>query len=311
MTSALEAALSWMRGPRLAHVPMARYTSLRVGGPADLLAIPADVDELQALIAWGRTQGVPLTILGNGTNLIVRSRGVRGLVVSLRRALNHLCPLDSTSLDNVPAGELVRLRVGAGVPLPRLLHLMIHQGLTGLTFAVGIPGTMGGAVVMNAGTDVGSTWDVVERVTLLLPDGCIVERGRHEIAVGYRRAELPAGSVVLEAILGTRKADAGQVRAEVRRIYRCRWQSQPLSQPNAGSIFKNPPAERAGRLIEQVGLKGHRVGDAQVSPKHANFIVNLGHASPDDVLALIDEVKHRVFVQTDVLLEEEVRIVGE
>ena len=311
MTSALEAALSWMRGPRLAHVPMARYTSLRVGGPADLLAIPADVDELQALIAWGRTQGVPLTILGNGTNLIVRSRGVRGLVVSLRRALNHLCPLDSTSLDNVQAGELVRLRVGAGVPLPRLLHLMIHQGLTGLTFAVGIPGTMGGAVVMNAGTDVGSTWDVVERVTLLLPDGCIVERGRHEIAVGYRRAELPAGSVVLEAILGTRKADAGQVRAEVRRIYRCRCQSQPLSQPNAGSIFKNPPAERAGRLIEQVGLKGHRVGDAQVSPKHANFIVNLGHASPDDVLALIDEVKHRVFVQTDVLLEEEVRIVGE
>ncbi len=311
MTSALEAALSWMRGPRLAHVPMARYTSLRVGGPADLLAIPADVDELQALIAWGRTQGVPLTILGNGTNLIVRSGGVRGLVVSLRLALNHLCLLDSTSLDNVQAGELVRLRVGAGVPLPRLLHLMIHQGLTGLTFAVGIPGTMGGAVVMNAGTDVGSTWDVVERVTLLLPDGCIVERARHEVAVGYRRAELPAGSVVLEAILGTRKADAGQVRAEVRRIYRCRCQSQPLSQPNAGSVFKNPPAERAGRLIEQVGLKGHRVGDAQVSPKHANFIVNLGHASPDDVLALIDEVKHRVFVQTDVLLEEEVRIVGE
>lgn len=311
MTSALEVALSWMRGPRLAHVPMARYTSLRVGGPADLLAIPADVDELQALIAWGRTQGVPLTILGNGTNLIVRSGGVRGLVVSLRLALNHLCLLDSTSLDNVQAGELVRLRVGAGVPLPRLLHLMIHQGLTGLTFAVGIPGTMGGAVVMNAGTDVGSTWDVVERVTLLLPDGCIVERARHEVAVGYRRAELPAGSVVLEAILGTRKADAGQVRAEVRRIYRCRCQSQPLSQPNAGSVFKNPPAERAGRLIEQVGLKGHRVGDAQVSPKHANFIVNLGHASPDDVLALIDEVKHRVFVQTDVLLEEEVRIVGE
>jgi len=311
VTSALEAALSWMRGPRLAHVPMARYTSLRVGGPADLLAIPADVDELQALIAWGRTQGVPLTILGNGTNLIVRSGGVRGLVVSLRLALNHLCLLDSTSLDNVQAGELVRLRVGAGVPLPRLLHLMIHQGLTGLTFAVGIPGTMGGAVVMNAGTDVGSTWDVVERVTLLLPDGCIVERARHEVAVGYRRAELPAGSVVLEAILGTRKADAGQVRAEVRRIYRCRCQSQPLSQPNAGSVFKNPPAERAGRLIEQVGLKGHRVGDAQVSPKHANFIVNLGHASPDDVLALIDEVKHRVFVQTDVLLEEEVRIVGE
>lgn len=311
MTSALAAALSWMRGPRLAHVPMARYTSLRVGGPADLLAIPADVDELQALIAWGRTQGVPLTILGNGTNLIVRSGGVRGLVVSLRLALNHLCPLDSPSLDNVPVGELVRLRVGAGVSLPRLLHLMIHQGLTGLTFAVGIPGTMGGAVVMNAGTDVGSTWDVVQRVNLLLPDGCIVERARHEIAAGYRRAELPAGSVVLEAILGTRKADAGQVRAEVRRIYRCRCQSQPLSQPNAGSIFKNPPGERAGRLIEQVGLKGHRVGDAQVSPKHANFIVNLGHASPDDVLALIDEVKHRVFVQTDVLLEEEVRIVGE
>lgn len=311
MTSTLEAALSWMRGPRFAHVAMAHHTSLRVGGPADLLAVPVDLDELHALMAWGWTQGVPLTIIGNGTNLIVRSRGIRGLVVSLRMALNHLSLLDSRSLQTVQVGEMVRLRVGAGVPLTRLLHLMIHQGLTGLTFAVGIPGTMGGAIVMNAGTDVGSTWDVVERVTLLLPDGRIVEAARHEIAVGYRRAELPARSVVLEAILGTRKADASEVRAEVRHIYRCRCQSQPLSQPNAGSIFKNPPGEKAGRLIDRVGLKGHRVGDAQVSPKHANFIVNLGHASSDDVLALIDGVKHRVYLQTAILLEEEVRIVGE
>jgi UDP-N-acetylmuramate dehydrogenase len=311
VTATLEAALGWMRGPRFARVPMARHTSLRVGGPADLLALPADLDELQALIAWGQTAGVPCTIIGNGTNLVVRSGGIRGLVVSLRLALNHLSPLDWEPWQTVRPGELVRLRVGAGVPLTRLLHLMIRQGLMGLTFAVGIPGTMGGAIVMNAGTEVGSTWDVVERVSLLLPDGRIVERARHEVSAGYRYTELPSRSVVLEAILCTRKGDADQVRAEVRQIYRCRRQSQPLAQPNAGSIFKNPPGERAGRLIDRLGLKGHRVGDAQISPMHANFIVNLGRASPDDVLTLIDEVKRRVYVQTDILLEEEVRIVGE
>jgi UDP-N-acetylmuramate dehydrogenase len=310
VTASLSAALTWMRGPHCAHVPMARLTSLRVGGPADLLAAPADLDELQALLAWAEAEGVPVTLLGNGTNLVVRSAGIRGLVVSLRRACNDLSPLDAAPLHALPLGAPVRLRVGAGVPLTRLLHLALRQGLMGLAFAVGIPGTLGGAIVMNAGTDLGSTWEVVERVSLLLPGGRIVHLAKPEVAVGYRRAQLPAQSVVLEAVLRLMRGSADEVRQTVRRIYRCRRQSQPLSQPNAGSIFKNPPGERAGRLIDRLGLKGYRIGDAQISPKHANFIVNLGRASSDDVLALIDTVKQRVYRETDILLEEEVRIVG-
>jgi UDP-N-acetylmuramate dehydrogenase len=300
-----------MRGPRLVSVPLACYTSLRVGGPADLLVVPEDIDELQAILTWTQTEGIPLTLIGNGTNLVVRSAGIRGLVVSLKRACNRLSALDVAALQTVASGEPVRLHVGAGVPLARLLHLMMREELLGLTFAVGIPGTMGGAIAMNAGTDAGNTWDIVEGVTLLLPDGRLVDLARHAVSVGYRHADLPPQSVVLEAVLRLIKGKANEVRPAVRQIYRNRVHSQPLSQPNAGSIFKNPPGEKAGRLIDRLGLKGYRVGDAQISPKHANFIVNLGHASSDDVITVIEEVKARVHRQTNILLEEEVRVVGE
>jgi UDP-N-acetylmuramate dehydrogenase len=290
---------------------MAYYTSLRVGGPADLLLIPADVEELRAIVAWALARGVPLTWLGNGSNLIVRPRGIRGIVVSLHDALNHISLLEPHGQAHLRPGEPVRLRVGAGVPLTRVLHVAIREGLKGLAFAVGIPGTLGGAIVMNAGTEVGSTWDVVECVKLLLPPEQIIELGPAEVPVGYRFAGLPGRSVVLEAMLRAVKGSADEVREEVRRLYRYRRKSQPLSYPNAGSIFKNPPGEPAGRLIDRLGLKGLRIGAAQVSPEHANFIVNLGQASADEVLALIDYVKRQVRAHTGLVLEEEVRIVGE
>jgi UDP-N-acetylmuramate dehydrogenase len=307
----LDAEFAWMRGQGLMGVPMARYTSLRVGGPADLLLIPADLAEVLAIIAWARERDVPLTWMGNGTNLIVRAGGIRGLVVALHDALNHVRPLDPTPLHELRPGDELRLRVGAGVPLTRVLHLVIRQGLMGLAFAVGIPGTMGGAIAMNAGTEAGSTWDVIERVTLLMPDGRMLEVGPHDVAVGYRFASLPPQSVVVEATLRAVKGDAAEVRQEVRRLYGDRRRSQPLSLPNAGSIFKNPPGERAGRLIDQLGLKGYRIGAAAISSQHANFIVNLGQASAHEVLALVDHVKHQTYARTGVLLEEEVRIVGE
>jgi UDP-N-acetylmuramate dehydrogenase len=175
---------------------------------------------------------------------------------------------------------------------------------------VGIPGTVGGAVVMNAGTEVGTTWDAVQSVQLLLPNGQIIEVKPAQVAVGYRFAALPQHSVVLEATWRAERGRPQEVRDEVRRLYHRRLQSQPLAYPNAGSIFKNPPGAHAGRLIDQVGLKGYRIGDAQVSPKHANFIVNLGQASADEVLALIEHVKRRVLAHTGILLEEEVCIVG-
>jgi UDP-N-acetylmuramate dehydrogenase len=307
----LDAAFAWMGGQRRVGAPMAHYTSLRVGGPADLLLIPADIEELQAVVAWASARGVPLTWLGNGSNLLVRPRGIRGIVVSLHDALNYVSLLDPARQPDTRPGDPVRLRVGAGVPLTRVLHLAIREGLNGLAFAVGIPGTLGGAIAMNAGTEVGTAWDVVEGVKLLLPTGRIIEVGPTEVSVGYRFAGLPQHSVVLEATLLAVKGSREEVREEVRRLYRYRRESQPLSYPNAGSIFKNPPGEHAGRLIDRLGLKGLRIGGAQVSPKHANFIVNLGRASADEVLALIDYVKRCVQAHTGLVLEEEIRIVGE
>jgi UDP-N-acetylmuramate dehydrogenase len=307
----LSHAFAWMRGRRYASAPMARYTSLRVGGRADLLLFPADVEEVRAIVAWATAQGVPLTWLGNGSNLLVRPSGIRGLVVSLHDALSQVSALAPCVEPEMRPGDLVRVRVGAGVPLTRVLHLVIRRGLEGLAFAVGIPGTLGGAVVMNAGTEAGAIWDAVECVRLLLSNGEMVDVRPEEVAVGYRFAALPANSVVLGAMLRAECGDPLEVREEVRQLYRCRREGQPLSYPNAGSIFKNPPGERAGRLIDQLGLKGYRVGDAQVSDKHANFIVNCGQASGADVLALIDYVKRHVLAHTGILLEEEVRIVGE
>jgi UDP-N-acetylmuramate dehydrogenase len=290
---------------------MARYTSLRVGGPADILVEPATLQELLAVNAWARERNVPVLWLGNGTNLVVRSGGIRGLVVSLRHVLKQLFPCDGSHWDRLRPGDQVHVRAGAGVPLTRLVHLAIQQGLVGLSFAVGIPGTIGGAIAMNAGTEIGSMWDAVVSIRLLEADGHIVELSSADVPVSYRCAKLPAGSVALEATLRAVKGEAREVREEIRRLYHHRLHSQPLSQPNAGSVFKNPPGERAGRLIDQLGLKGYRMGDAQVSPTHANFIVNLGQASPDDVLALVQHIKASVYTHMGLLLEEEINIVGE
>jgi len=303
--------LSWLHGERKVLVPMSRYTSLRVGGPADILVEPATLEELLAVNAWARERDVPVLWLGNGTNMVVRSGGIRGLVVSLRHVLNQLSPSAVSNWDRLRPGDQVYVRAGAGVPLTRLVHLAIQQGLVGLSFAVGIPGTIGGAIAMNAGTEMGCMWDAVVNIRLLEAEGHMLELSAADVSVGYRCAKLPAGSVALEATLRAVKGEAREVREEIRRLYRHRLRSQPLSQPNAGSVFKNPPGERAGRLIDQLGLKGYRLGDAQVSPTHANFIVNLGQASPDDVLALVQHIKASVYTHMGLLLEEEINIVGE
>ena len=300
-----------MRGGRYVSAPMARYTSLRVGGLADLLLMPADLAVVRAIVAYATAQSVPLTWIGNGSNLIVRSGGIRGLVVSLHDALRHVSAWIPSREPAMHPSDLVHVRVGAGVPLTRVLHLAVRDGLKGLSFAVGIPGTLGGAVVMNAGTELGAIWDVVERVRLMLSSGAMVDVRPGEVQVGYRFAALPEHGVVLGATLRAERANPLDVREEVRQLYRCRRERQPLSYPNAGSIFRNPPGEHAGLLIDQLGLKGYRIGDAQVSPTHANFIVNCGQASVLDVLALIDYVKCQVLRHTGILLEEEVRIVGE
>lgn len=305
----LYSAFTWMRGQRYVSVPMSRYTSLRVGGPADVLLVPTNLGELKEIVIWATIHGVPVTWLGNGSNLLVRARGLRGIVVLLHNALNHLDRLPSHG--EVRTGDPLQVRVWAGVPLTRVLHMAIREGLDGFAFAVGIPGTLGGAIAMNAGTEGGTIWEVVEYVTLLLSDGRTVEVRPGDIDIGYRLAALPQQSVVLDATLRAFQGSPDQVRESFRSLYRRRRESQPLSHPSAGSIFKNPLGEHAGRLIERAGLKGFRIGDAQVSTKHANFIVNLGQATSDHVLAVIDYVKYRVLAHSGLVLEEEVRIVGD
>ncbi len=296
-----------LRGAVMLNEPLSRHTSFRIGGPATALVEPADREDLAALLGAVRDRGLPWLVLGGGTNLLVRDGGFRGVVISLRRLAAVEVVREYRSLG----GSFAVVRAEAGAALGKLLSLAVERGLTGVEFAAGIPGTVGGAVCMNAGTAQGEIGDVVDTVILLGPSGDLLIRGREEMKFGYRTADVPAGHIVLETSVILRKDESGAVTARVKRLLEQRKDRQPGGQPNAGSIFKNPPGEAAGRLIESAGLKGRRVGGAQVSEKHANFIVNTGDATAADVTALMDQVAARVLEAHKVRLEPEIRIVGE
>jgi UDP-N-acetylmuramate dehydrogenase len=275
---------------------MAQRTSIRVGGPADLLVRPADEADLVALLAACEAQGVPVTVLGGGSNLLVADRGVRGAVVRLLPA------------EGKAEGE--RLVIGAGLPTSRLVQLAQERGLVGCEFAAGIPGTLGGAVAMNAGTRTGEMKDLVERVEVATARGLSwIDAG--ELSFAYRTCRLPPGAVVTRVALRLRKGDVAASRAEMEADRDRRRRTQPLSQPTWGSTFRNPAGDHAGRLIEAAGLKGHRIGNAMWSDVHANFVVNLGGATARDCLALVRLARARVWERFGVALELEVRLVGE
>jgi len=290
------ALLSAVRGEAVPDAPMSLRTSVRVGGPADLLVRPADADDLVALLGACAAQGVPVTALGGGANLLVADRGIRGVVVRL--------PAGEARVD----GE--RLVIGGGAPLTRLVQLAQEHALVGCEFAAGIPGTLGGAVAMNAGTRIGEMKDVVERVEVATASGLRSLRAA-ELGFAYRTCRLPPGSVVTRVELRLRRGDAAASRAAMEADKEKRRRTQPLAQPNWGSTFRNPPGDHAGRLIEAAGLKGHRIGDAMWSDVHANFVVNLGAATARDCLALIRLARSRVRERFGVWLELEVRLVGE
>jgi UDP-N-acetylmuramate dehydrogenase len=287
--------------------PMSRHTSYAIGGPADLFAVPVDRDDLAALLREIREKGHTYVVLGGGTNLLVRDGGFRGVVISLQRMQAVRIEREYRSIG----GAFAVVFVEAGVPLQKLLSFTVEEGLTGLEFSSGIPGTVGGAVCMNAGTALGEFGDVVDSVTLFSPEGSIVARGREEMGFGYRTSSIPEGHLVLDVRLVLRRGDRDKIKAHVRELLDARKQRQPAGQPNAGSIFKNPQEESAGKLIEAAGLKGATVGNAQVSVKHANFIVNKGHATASDVLALMELVKEKVLQVHGVRLEPEIKIIGE
>jgi len=277
--------------------PLARHTTWRIGGPAELLAQPADGEDLILAIRWAAGQGVPWRILGNGSNLLVRDVGVRGLVLKIRRVL------DSVRIEGV------RIHAGAGASLPSVANLAASRGLEGLEFGAGIPGTIGGAVVMNAGWHQFEIGNVVEAVNLLDRDGKIREISREDCRFGYRNSAFREGrGVVLGCVLALRQGVPADVKSRLESFASSRKQNQPTELPSCGSVFLKPEGDFAGRLIEAAGLKGFKVGDAQVSPKHANFFINLGRATSAHVLELTEKVEREVESRFGVRLVREFEV---
>jgi len=302
MDSRFREALLAAIGEVLFDEPLAPYTSMGVGGKADALAFPAGEEELRQAVALCRERGVDWFPAGNWTNLLVADGGYRGVVLALRDIR------DVRLVRSV--GQDAQIEAGSGAALAELVALSAREGLTGLEFGAGIPGSVGGAVRMNAGAFGREMKDVVESIRVLEKDGAFRERNRVELVFAYRNLELPGGAVITGVRFRLQAGDREAVSGRIAEIKALRRQKHPLEYRSAGSVFKNPREIPAGRLIEEAGLKGTRIGDAQVSEKHGNFIVNLGNARAVDVLALIDLVRERVLERTGITLETEVRIVG-
>lgn len=279
--------------------PLARYTTWRIGGPAEIFFQPQDAQECAAVLSLSQHYAVPVTFLGGGSNVLVADQGIRGLVIQTR-TLKDICWLDDH-----------RLRAGAGCSLPLLAREAGERGLSGLEFAAGIPGTLGGAVLMNAGAHGGNMAGVLESVRVVTPGGEIRDLEPEQLEFGYRTSSLKgSGNLIVEATLRLEPGDKEAIRRKMDEVLAFRRERQPLELPNAGSVFKNPPGDAAGRLIEAAGAKGRTVGRAQVSEKHANFIVNLGGATAADVLSLIKEVQELVRINFGLILETEVVLLG-
>ncbi len=297
MTSVADTAR--LRGRLLEHEPMAKHTSWRVGGLADHVFIPADIEDL-SLFLHSLPAGQPVYWLGLGSNLLVRDGGIRGTVIATSGTLSGLRMTSETEV-----------RVEAGVASAKVARFTVAHGLTGAQFLCGIPGTIGGALAMNAGAFGGETWDIVDSVETIDRHGQLRMRGPADYNIGYRRVEGPEDEWFVAAHLRLRKGDVADGKARIRSLLARRSQTQPVQMPNAGSIFKNPTGNYAARLIEDCGLKGVCEGDACVSEVHANFIVNRGQARAADIERLIDRVREHVERAKGVTLELEVRIVGE
>ena len=291
--------------------PMTRHTYFKVGGPAEAFVTPPDTAGLEQLMRWCRANRQPWMVIGGGSNLLVKDGGISGVVISLSRCLNNI--------QAAGGGSDVRLTAQAGVKLASLCRYCIERGLAGLNFALGIPATVGGAIVMNAGTARGSMADVLESVGCLQPDGRWVRFDRRELDFSYRCLSWKgSGSnseddapIIVDGSFSLKPGDARMLADEAEEILKKRTAQQPLDQPSAGCFFKNPALDRsAGELIEKAGLKGRQIGGACVSTRHANFIFNSGGATARDILALMELVQKHVAEKFTVELVPEVKIVG-
>ena len=282
--------------------PMARYTTMKIGGPADYFldveTAPALVETLRALDA-GR---IPFCLVGKGSNVLVSDRGIRGAVLRLGGEFKRISWREE--------GDRALVDVGAAYAVTQLVREAARRGYAGLEFAEGIPGSVGGALVMNAGAYGSEMEKIVERVEGVALGGAVAFR-RDEMSFTYRDSHLPSGTVVTSVRLRLEKKDAEELGAKVRALVSKRKQSQPAGYPNSGSMFRNPPGDFAGRLIEAAGLKGRRIGNAEISPRHANFMVNLGGARAEDVKRLMDLARSEVKDKFNVELFPEVKFLGE
>lgn len=280
--------------------PMKNHTTFRIGGPADALALPKTPEEVAEVVRFCHEHAQPYYVLGNGSNLLVSDEGYRGIVLQLYRNFN----------DIQVNGEMITVQSGA--MLAAVARTAYQNGLTGLEFASGIPGTIGGAVVMNAGAYGGEMKHVLREVTVLTKEGEVLAIPAKALELGYRTSVIPKnGWIVLGAVLQLKKGDPEQILARMEELKEQRITKQPLDLPSAGSTFKRPEGYFAGKLIMDAGLRGFTVGGAQVSEKHCGFVVNRGNATAADVWELICEVKRRVKEMTGVELEPEVKLLGD
>ncbi len=304
MRAELREQLIGLLGERLRFaVPLTRYTSFRVGGPAEVFAEPDTLTELETLVALLHQESVPYFLLGGGTNILISDKGIRGVVIKLGEGFNY--SRWEEERDTAQVG------VGAGRSLGRFVREAVGKGYGGVEFAEGIPGSAGGGLLMNAGAFGGELSRVVEAISGVCADGTPIRLPGDRLGFAYRRTALSPGLIVAEIEFRLQRVRQEALLAAMLEAQRKRQQTQPHGYPNAGSIFKNPPGVYAGRLIETAGLKGLTRGGAQVSERHANFIVNTGTARAAEVRQLMGQIQQAVWEKNQVWLEPEVRLVGE
>ncbi len=291
--------LGEIRGGVRFKEPLAFHTSLRLGGPADIFVIPQDVDDIRHAVSFAEKECLPVEVIGGGNNLLVKDRGVRGVVLKLEGCLGRV---------EFHGEEAV---AGAGAGLSALIREAMSLSLGGIECLVGIPATIGGALSMNAGTPDGAIGDFVSAVYFLHPDGTLGELKPGATTFGYRLFSFPSGAILVGARLRLHRRPQAEIQKEIKQRLKHKKTTQPLALASAGCVWKNPSGDHAGRLIEKVGLKGKRLNGAEVSAKHANFIVNRGGATAADVLALMQLMRERVSAQFGITLEPEIQIIGE
>lgn len=284
----------------LVNEPLSKHTTFKIGGPADYLVLPSSIDEISGVMIIAKQYNIPVSILGNGSNILVLDKGIKGLVLKFGSDMSYIRHSEAT------------VTIGAGAMLADVCIYAAKHGLGGLEFAIGIPGSIGGAVFMNAGAYSGEMCQVVGATIGVCADGSVKRFGESEIAFGYRHSAFQDnGCIICEVELNLIRNEKPTIEQKMYEYQVRRETKQPLEMPSAGSTFKRPPGHFAGTLIEQAGLKGLTVGGAQVSMKHAGFVVNAGGATAQDVLMLIKEVQRLVYEHSGVMLQPEVRIVGE